>query len=442
MLDTVRTENNPGKAVPTWDEASTRGVQHYRVMGELIRNDGSLVAGCLHIFMKCVEEESKVVRGFMYFETAALPDLYISKIYTSPPEILFGIKLILLYDNREVEVELWKPPDSIRPVDFSFKIEGHASSIWLKVDGWGRVLRLDDVLGRKCERSSAAQERRLMHVLSPPYDLTPETFALLLSRFVSYHHPLGMEGTVVYLRDFQTFFANTKIMRELMASGLVHVVQWAEFALPFEETQQQYFDQPLVYAHAILSFWKTNTMLYLADLDEYIALPSPGSLSSLINEGCLSAIPEFVTLIRFKAVANRTMPSLDDLPGDILSIEEIELWRLAVDLGIHPIQLYSVRSTIPFVWKSIVNPNSTWGFFVHEGFAFPRRNKSIPHTIPNGADPSCYECSTCACAQTPISCAFIVHLENLFRARNELPAKFTFDISWLWMYSVRDITTT
>jgi hypothetical protein len=190
-----------------------------------------------------------------------------------------------------------------------------------------------------------------VHVLQAPRGLSPDQVARLLAWRHEHHAPLGLQTMYMYLRpdDAPEYAAHAGI-RQQVAAGQLQLVAWDELS---SWQDWQVYHSSLQVAHGALSFWATNTLVWVADLDEWIisavALPT-----LLASPGCVPRAASCFTFPRFNlAIGANGSPQAE---------AETQAWQqpgplpLALPAYERPL-VVRPRQVLP---KSLSDPNKVW----------------------------------------------------------------------------------
>lgn len=347
---------------PDLAQASINSGVSYYVLSDSVGG----VPGVWHIFVKSKSQElgETHFRGFWLFEETINASLYGNRIL-SYPEVSRNLKLqVVASDCPEIQVIYQLSDDSLRPSYFSFNASNACSNLRVLSNDKMRYLLLDQ---NDFEHEENPLKEGLYHILSPPHGLSNEIFGFLLCQFIEYHAQLGISGTLIYLREGQNIFKkiSTTLSNKysvLIRKGLLRVYRWKYMNSPNDDQKSRYFDQPVVYNHAILSFMNTQVRLYISDLDEYLILNHTNHRS--IHHKIWNLLSGHVSIARYNYILDvptlKQWCNLHDAPKS-----EVEIWMTCDSKKVW--SSYKYRQKGKDIHKSIVDPSHVWGFAVHEG---------------------------------------------------------------------------
>lgn len=339
--------------------------------------------GDVVLFLKCVSKDDDfILRGFLFLESNSTNNTDTHVPVLSNPDIL-KIK-VGLHSSSGVSyanLDYWECPhsDPCRSTEyrypwFSFRINNMRDA-FIFIEGSRQTISLSDV----SVASYMHSKQTVRHILSSTYGKAsePTVFSQIMGEYISYHHGLGLSGTTHYCRPSMCKqLLEDPDISSLIHAGTLKLEMWD--AVP-ARPDWVYYDQALQYNHAILKHYGTGTYLYIADLDEYLALDGnlwkrKNCLLEHMKHNSCSQVAAYIVY----ADANNTL-------GNI--IPSLTIWE-----------------NTPSSYKSIVNPDNTYGFYVHEGRVCVKQG-----------DAGC-EISN-SCIGVPSSCGRIAHHFNMFRPR-------------------------
>eukprot|EP00798_Chlamydomonas_sp_ICE-L_P001751 gene1751-33160_t len=213
-------------------------------------------------------------------------------------------------------------------------------------------------------------------IMHPLYNLSSnvDAMAALLDKHIQFHRAMGFQHHMLYVRpgDMEAVSSHARLSKWIH-NGHLLLYLWKE--VPFF-SERPYFDQRIVYNHALLAFSSQKVYLAMIDIDEYLCSPD--------------GQPTAIKVQRYHTVVsnwNRTQP-------------ELPIWLPETPLKNHPILRYNVINTRrqPEV-KSIVRPEYIRTFFIHHASSFSKFN-------------------TTRAASADAACMRLVHLKNLFKSRD------------------------
>jgi hypothetical protein len=330
-----------------------------------------------------------ILRGFAFFETTAVMNFY-SHYTTTAAAVNEQFSLVTtsemcenssIYDVQRTN----RQPDV--PIYFKIRISVGCSKAYLKAGSSPKLISLSGFMREEMDENIIS-EPALYHILSPPFGINFNDFQQLLVHFVEHHLNQGLTKSIVYMRDDHLLSQLVgqpmeASMEKLLVAQKIAFVNWNVFALPENQVLARYFDQQLVYNHAILSFSGTNSYLYIADLDDYIVTKT-GTILDQLGPDC-----SMYQMERFDAYPNIDSCHVIRELGFSSGIQAINRCSLGLDIYSTIDDKKHLRE------KSIVYPDETWGFLVHSGFVYlPERNCAGGNEM------------------------YVLHLQNLLRLRD------------------------
>ncbi len=448
------------------------------------------MTGLLHIFVKCLVKGfgHRMVRGFVYWETqqAAIHSFNqtewgangtvpvvsyfvmdgsvgaIELFVRSAPEkpthyfqhnitlthgrCLHGVGMFEdCLRNDELTLD-----DLISAPFFEFNLgNGTDIAFELGVRGWERgLIRLDSLL-RSARLPQMEKPLQVYHLQSPLHGLLlqPAAFAAALESHLNYHMKLGFNGTVFYCREWQIdSIIDSDVVRYYLERGLLRIVRWDEFSLPSIDSVK-YEDQAYVYAHALLSFWGTNSRLLMVDLDEYLAHweYSTRNVHDLLTTGCLAPVGPCIRNKRLVVYSSPhkspLMPHLGSGAGNNVPQAPASFWFSAATWQDRITRLkYRVPETSP-EGKPFMDPNRVFAPFIHEGGICNGNDPEpllseggVPLDVAGGHfyNTSCSTYVPCGFS----TCTWVMHHANMINERSIFNADQAFiDESWHWVVS-------
>lgn len=316
-----------------------------------------------------------------------------------------------------IEADLYP---SVRPKLLKLRLTDAEFSklYWVSFNEGTRHACVGDSLQRYATSKPEPGTMGAVIVLPPPFGLKPTTAAELLRFHLEYHRKAGFSGEIMYSRTSQVVELTPEIVGEV-DSGFFSLMSWTEaesgIALPAGKLHKghplSYYDQSVIYNHALLSYWARNTLLFFIDLDEFFYTPKPSGIEKLINDdGCLVPTRHQSKIRRFFAVCTECDPKAD--------------WRTWSEVGsLKFLSRYNTLwrkqdSEFADVWdlKTLADPDVTRHFHVHWGQAEPSlvpEGDKIREGVPEN------------------DCALLIHFMNLFLNRLNVNSEERDDISTL-----------
>jgi hypothetical protein len=336
-----------------------------------------LEAGILHIFISGITmNETLWVKGFIFHELPRAEGKMDQRVpVEDSPLPYLSIGIATSKTNTT-----WIKPNSVWPRRYrSFEVQlqnTHGKYMIFNVSN--RVISLEAVsIDARSWKPVGKQIRQILSSMYGPAE-DPKILSRLLQQQIDYHSGLGIVGTTLYCRPDQcNRYSLDPGIGRLISTGQLLLVEWS---MPYI-VDWVYFHQSLQYNHAILQYYRTGTRLFIADIDEFLALKKPNLISNL---HCLNLSKECITIPVF--VVHPMSPVDDEY-----SISSLQLWEENSISG-----------------KSIVNPDNVFNFYVHEGSSCQYVNKS---------------------------CLRIAHFYSMFRHgdnRSVIDQRLLNDSSWLW----------
>jgi hypothetical protein len=233
---------------------------------------------------------------------------------------------------------------------------------------------------------------------------------------------------VLYVIQHMTELLENQMIQMLVQRGWLKLVLWRDMPIP--KRGKPYAHQVIIYNHGVLSLMDTNSLVIVADLDEYLSTYEPLSIHQIMSNcvkepGRLRGEAPVATLmikrynILDEASAKRNVPELPLwIPnlGDSQSFNTTQWMDLKLpDLEEHPLKMYTsqadYRRESGFAKKPIHRPNLCKAVQVHG--VFPMEG-----TQEVQADPAC---------------ARLLHVVNMNQPRMPYPEKMNpMRSQWLW----------
>lgn len=418
------------------------GVRRFSLPGSFERVFPSLgngsVAGVLHLYLKAalVGGDTRM-KGVAVFEFVDYPRHYTQRdihkdagILTVPEmrALRLGVRSAAGGWERAVAVEWqcgleWRPRERRPPPCVAAEQNGSKpylrmpdvyhdfgrlrdSDVELFVHGWPRYVSLAPLLAAAAPAPvdplrPPPEPAATVQLLPYPRGLPAGFVAQLLAWRAEHHVPLGIHTTYMYVQPWdEEALAAQPAVRSLAAAGQLRLVSWAEFA---GYRDWSVYDLTVQAAHGVLSFWATDTRVWVADLDEFLVTPLAGVPAVLSSPACRPRPAGCYTMYRYNVV----LP-----PGpDGTARDEAALWRAP---GPSPLlaQYQRALAYTDFIPpKSFVDPNSVTPVTLHFSTAC---------TGGNGTASPC--AVQLACAPVRQQCAWVAHFREMFTQRKPLPA--------------------
>lgn len=465
-----------GRALSSGAQPATfGGVHHYSLPGAFQplqpEVDQHPVSGTLHVFLKAARWPDGHLRakGFTVFEVAEVPASWAKKkppVRGAPlrnvPEAACRLRMAVRSPSRGWKREISLPtsfdhcearsasPDfdyeacvlearnvtqdsySFSDISLDFGLaEGAPTDIELFVIGWPRRISLEMQVQQALAAEDPLPEDEPDSDAQPalyitlPYlkNVEPAKTARLLSWNLQYHVPLGFRGIVVYVlpRDAEPLAAQPSI-QGLLAGGKLTLVVWDALS-PMEGWHA--YDQRVVQAHSVLSFWGRNVRVLVNEHDDFLIPGKPGkALPDLLPNGCLADLrPECLYFTRRSIFPHNGF-------GSGMRQPEPALWDAAG--GGNPLRHYRffVPNDFP---KAFVDPNHVLPVSLHWTSAC-LGNSSIANAR-TGRKKLRSECSYFThCDWVPLECGYVGHVANMFGDRETpLNAPAMKPEGWTWM---------
>lgn len=298
--------------------------------------------------------------------------------------------------NATTARNFYRMPD----VYLNFGRLANSTDVNLFVHGWPRFVSLAPLLAAAQTLPAdplqpPSSPPTFVQHLPYPRGMAPELVAQVLTWRAEHHVPLGIPTSYLYVRPRdQAALAAQPTIRRLVAAGQLQLVSWGDFSF-FEDWDT--YDLSIQAAHGVLSFWGTNTRVWVADLDEFIVthLDVPTMLGS---SKCLPRRSACYTMHRYDVVLGAA--STDG------ALREPTIWRTP---GHSPL-LTAYRQAMvvadeaePKTWS---DPNNVFPVTLHLT------------TACTGGNDTKSPCSTqVPCAPVRQQCAWIAHILHMFTAQ-------------------------
>ena len=112
-------------------------------------------------------------------------------------------------------------------------------------------------------------------LMKPFFGLQPHEYAAILAWHVVWHVELGVHRYVVYaLSHSLPGILNEPLIKTLIGSGMLQLVQWDDMASHTKADSStsfsHYADQAIIYNHGMLALHARESLVLVADLDEYL----------------------------------------------------------------------------------------------------------------------------------------------------------------------------
>jgi hypothetical protein len=340
----------------------------------------------LHIFLTCINTlNGHVLKGFVFLET---PTKRPPNISAWPAMGKCDAELGVQYDDPPII--RWIKMDDYRFTTFRMVLK-RAKSPTLIVNGTSRHFPLNQIV---VNAQSELRGKNVLHVLSsshgPLSDL--DMFAKLVTQHIEYHRSIGILSTIYFCRKHLCHGHKThKVLQDLISDSKLELLEWDEVP---QVDGWPYYDQALQYNYAALSYFGRGVSLFIADLDEFVAIKGSRSIFEHLNLdiGCSE-------LARFNIFVSQPSSS-QDLHHPFLGSSHF--WANRLGQG-----------------KSIINPDNILGVYVHEGVACGTW----------GMETGCE--SQIGCKRVDAECARVAHHANLISNRTAQPLGAIVDQSWL-----------
>ena len=386
-----------------------RGVWHTELLGHIFENKTLPVS--LQLFIKGLcQGESMIIRGQMY--AVPLEPVYSSSdAHILQPQEVIHWKPQFYFRSAEAEYlavaqnvseflqTTWNWRRGVlAPVPFNatLPLSLRDEVLTIGIRGWDFTQWLHPATDfqLQCKVPLETEERRLFHVL-PPILGPPSTRSFnLLDQQVAWHKAVGVTQSLLYVtKDNVQHYQSNSAMQKWISSGQAILVLWDRLPNCID---RPYCLKTFMWSHSLLLLWEmTESWIFMSDVDEFLALPEPQSISTLLY-GCLQFDKYgLVVLPRYNAVC----PTCDD--------DVDKPWVSEFPLSFHTAR---AKKAFPrWLGKAIVSTHRVHSFDIHLGLV----------------DGKTYHVNQ--------KCAFVVHLCNAHRLRaayNE--TKFNTVTSWLW----------
>ncbi|KAL4442074.1 hypothetical protein ABPG77_011335 [Micractinium sp. CCAP 211/92] len=455
--------------------ATFGGVHHYAIPGAFQplqpEVDPHPVAGTLHVFLKAARWPDGHLRakGFAVFEIAQMPAFWAKRkppVQGAPlrnvPEAAHRLRMAVRSPSRGWKREIALPtsfdhceaksasPDfdyegcvqearnatqdsySFPDISLDFGLaEGAPTDMELYVIGWPRRISLEVQVQQALVAEDPLPEDEPDSDAPPalyitlPYlkNVDPAKMARLLTWNLQYHLPLGFRGIVMYVlpRDADLLAAQPGIQK-LLASVQLTLVVW-DLMAPIDTWHN--YDQRVVQAHSVLSFWGRNVRVLVNEHNEFLIPGKPKkTLPDLLGDGCLADLrPECLYFSRQSIFAHNGF-------GSGVKQPEPALWDATS--GGNPLRNYrfAVQHDFP---KAFVDPNHVLPVSLHWTSACVGNS-----SIANGRTGKKKLRSQCGyfthCEWVPQECGYVGHVANMFSDRETpLNAPAMKPEGWLWM---------
>lgn len=399
--------------------ADRMSVEHYIFPGQIGPPDGDTppADAVLHLFTKCVNEQLEAVcSGWGFAEGTG------------------SVEIEHWHVAQPAPVAVWKPRVEIRAATgatFALNVSTSPPQfVQCRVfHVWGRLpLALRELVPEIHidDWPRFHSFRNLDPPSSPPPQLFPSGSTVLLMSTFYYHPPdgkyaavaqaivhhvrhhlrMGLAGEIVYLQHhYPAQLLKNQELREYVKEGKLQLVVWDSFPQYGGIPDFPYYDQPLQYSHGLLESWGRGLRVLVCDVDEFLVTPEPGGIATILE--CANGLDQ-AYIQRFDVMCEGSRCSSTG-QGDT------ELWESP---SRDPLKYYTLmdRNASSVSWnkwpKALVVPEKVRHFDVHEGAV-----------LPGGWDGTVSE-----------SCAFLLHVLSMFKARTETTANFVVDTSWQWMF--------
>lgn len=431
----TRFDNHAGDVVDTdGARASSRltlpeiygGVHHLTVAGNSA--DDSQHCGTLHLFCKAAKLDRYYrLRCFTYFEAAnwtQQPVLYGAYFGGAP----FHMDMDIVTDNSSLKVE-FEPVDDRRMASFQLDISEAAKSCDIYIPNWNKFLSLFHLLHEAHEWYTDTEPLRIIQAQKPLYGVALNRAGELFTALAEYNSHVGIDSFLLYSRPEQTkILESDRLILNLIKTGKLRVAHWLGVPLVWEPSKggaglmasrhrNGDEDMHLMIQHQVLSYWGTNTLLFIADQDEVLAFPKRNTtVKQLRDTGCLQqdyGAKWCAYFEKYDAFQERTDVKQ---PNDSIELKKFSyLTKDGLGSG-----------------KSLVHPSFSFQPDVHHTKEclgqVPACNRTLCHTS------TCHEYRWCQSVES--SCAFVAHVQNVVHQRGTYKDESLVvrNTSWLWMY--------
>ena len=113
----------------------------------------------------------------------------------------------------------------------------------------------------------------------------------MLIEHVNHHIKLGLAGTVHYdVEPFLSYLAADVTIQKLVLQGSLRLIQWDQEVQGYQPNGLVWHKnkaKTLQYNHALLAHWGLDVYINPLDIDEFMAIRAPGSVSQLLANDCI-----------------------------------------------------------------------------------------------------------------------------------------------------------
>jgi hypothetical protein len=118
-------------------------------------------------------------------------------------------------------------------------------------------------------------------LLSPFYGSSVSAYASVLAWHIAWHQKFGVDVYVLYVTQHMTELLENPMIQMLVQRSWLKLVLWRDMPIPRRGTP--YAHQVIIYNHGTLSLQDENSLVIVADLDEYLLTPEPVTMHQVMS---------------------------------------------------------------------------------------------------------------------------------------------------------------
>ncbi|GAX82257.1 hypothetical protein CEUSTIGMA_g9685.t1 [Chlamydomonas eustigma] len=323
---------------------------------------------------------------------------------------------------------IWEYEVSVRGLDYTCQLVADVHSP-VRVKGWTEAAdeaRSEDLGQGPGVPKALGRPGQVSFLLSPFYGSGVSAYASVLAWHIAWHQKFGVDIYILYVTRQMTELLENPMIQMLVQRGWLKLVLWRDMPIPKQGTP--YAHQVIIYNHGALSLMDEDSLVIVADLDEYFLTPEPVSIHQVMSK-CVVDLEEVgapvATLIikRYNILDKASAASnVSELPlwipklGNSRSLNITPWMDLKLpSLAEHPLTMYNsqaeYRPESGFAKKPIHRPNLCKSIYVHGGFPMEGMREVQ-------ADPAC---------------ARLLHVVNMNKPRMPYPNKMNpMKPKWMW----------
>ncbi|GAX82258.1 hypothetical protein CEUSTIGMA_g9686.t1 [Chlamydomonas eustigma] len=327
---------------------------------------------------------------------------------------------------------IWEYEVSVEGLDYTCQLvaDVHAPPVRMnsnEVDGETSSLEGGQSSDGTTDYSKAlGRPGQVSFLLSPLFGSGVSAYASVLAWHIAWHQKFGVDIYVLYVTRQMTELLENPMIQMMVQKNLLKLIMWIDMPTPLRGTP--YAHQVIIYNHGILSLMAENSLVIVADLDEYLLTPEPMSIHQVMSncveeERTVSATVATLNIKRFN-ILNKTSAdsNVSELPqwipqlGDSHTLNSSQWMDLQLpSLAEHPLKMYTsqaaYRPESGFAKKPIHRPQLCKAIKVHGGFPMDGMQE----------------------VQANPACARLLHVVNMNQPRMLYPQKMNPIMSkWFW----------